>query len=142
MSRRKQFLVLVFAFAAGWFAALFVVAMRPNRCEVHELSGDGLVEARDAFKKFAKKEVMQNIVVPLIEDYKLHIAIVQEFRGAAYGFVESDDLPIHLWARREGLTVYRYDDHHLFVVLSDWLITDISRRSSAAGAQRSQTPTE
>ena len=93
--------------------------------------GDGLVEARDAFKKFTKKQVLQHIVVPLIEDYKLHIAVVQEFRGAAYGFVESDDLPIHFWARREGVTVYRYDDHHLFVVLSDWLITDITRRSAA-----------
>jgi hypothetical protein len=131
MTARKLFILLLLAFIAGGFAALLVASMQPRDPELHELSGKRLVAARGAFNEYRKNNIIQLIDVPLIEDYKLHVAIVQEFRGVAYGFVQSYDLPNHFWARRTGLTVYRYDDQHLFVILSDWLVTDIERGSAA-----------
>ena len=141
MTGRKLFLILLLTFVAGWFAALFVAAMRPRGPELHELSGEGLVEARREFKLYKNNNIIQRIDVRLIDDYKLHVAIVQRISRALNGFVHSDDLPIHFWAIREGLKVYRFDDQHLFVVVSDWLVTDIERESAIHAKETGQTGT-
>jgi hypothetical protein len=131
MARTSRILALILAFAGGLLIGVFVAAARPRSPELHELSGEMLVEAKQAFKDYKAKSIKRHISVILLDGCELDVAIVREFREVDYGFAEIANLPRLFWLSRDGVAIYRYDNHHLFFALSDWYVAELEQTQPA-----------
>jgi hypothetical protein len=127
LERASHTVALVFIFVGGLLIGAFVAAARPAGPELHELSGEMLNEANEAFKDYEANMIRKHVSVALFDGCKLNVAIIREFREVGYGYAEVADLPRQFWVSRHGVSIYRYDNHHLFFALSDWYIAEVER---------------
>lgn len=83
------------------------------------------------FSQFKQGKFIETIRLPVL-NCDIDVPIVQSVRGARYGFVKSRDPLNKFWIIGEGYQIYVYDDHHLFVSISDWHAIELERAKAIA----------
>lgn len=96
-------------------------------------AGFRYAEVDGYFAKFKRSEIIDMVRLPILND-DMEVQIVESVRGADYGFVESRYPLDRFWVQAHGYHVHVYDEHHLFVIISDWYV-NTRKREEAIAAQ-------
>ncbi len=75
-------------------------------------------EVDPMFARFQKGDVRYKAKLDLLGS-QVEAVVVDEARGADYGFIKVEQPIAHCWFMNDEYTLKRYDDHHVFVIISD-----------------------
>lgn len=129
MTRRFQFrlssgLIVV---TCACILLAYATIERLNRFLPHEIpTSFRHAEVDGYFTRFRTGQVLHERTLRLL-GADIVVDVVATVRGAEYGFVPVSGQLDEFWIRRPGLSIKRYDEHHLFVTFSDWFAADLER---------------
>jgi hypothetical protein len=108
----------------------------PRPKQLHELGPRLAAEADQLFANLQKNKVKRHIKLRIIDCWDVDVAIVGEFLGADLGFARVAEVPPFFWVDSDGFEVWRYDEHHLFITITDWYQRDLRRNALEADEER------
>lgn len=94
-------------------------------------AGFRYAEVDGYFAKFKRGEIIDTVSLPIFDD-DVEVQIVESVRGAEYGFIESRYPLYRFWVHADGYRIHVYDEHHLFVIVSDWYAHEREREKYRA----------
>jgi hypothetical protein len=127
MTERRISICLLLTLFAGLLVGFYIGLAQPRGPGPHEMTPEMLIEAEKGFKLYAAKKVKDRVRITVLDGLDVDVDIVSEYWHASYGFAEIAEVPRGFWLSRDEFQIYRYDDHHFFVIIRDRYITDLKR---------------
>jgi hypothetical protein len=134
----KVFIIVIVAFILFGLGALlggaFIYAIRPRHDpQSAEINSDFLLEeVQPMYRKFSEGKILYYQKAEVLDGWVIELPIVETARGAEYGFVRVQKPPTKLWVYGDGYSIYKFDETHLFVILSDWYAQRLDEGENAA----------
>lgn len=125
-------------FLAGCELGYYLASSAANRSRSYlpyEIHPDfRKAEVDPLFRLFASGKTLYTVEITLVDKATIEVGVVDESkRGGVYGFAESKASLGNFWIISSGANVYRYDDHHLFVAISDRVLPSLPKKKAVGG---------